>query len=128
MKLRREIDCRSLPGSLPPVEFDKCDEIMFRMFGVHRETLVDLWPNRPFLGTEKVVVKTEEVLPVKKVIVADEKSEEKCRCVYADESCVELRRAKAESLRRKTKLVNIQIDLATIELAERRKKYLPTDD
>lgn len=121
---------------------------MFALFGVDPEKLIDLWPTAPFLGSNKSngLDKVQEVPTVKDALLSENENGAEVAaevisdvefelvsggCVAnggpaseADALLIELRRAKIEMVRQKTKLLGIQVEIATMELAERRLKIL----
>lgn len=126
MKVRREIDHRdgiSRVGS----DFDMCDECMFELFGVDRETLANKWAKNPFLDVRRSSAKRAR-------LCEPDDDNENNECAEKDGDTIsqkeldtsesdallcELRRAKLSLVREKTKWYKMQNEIAKLDLAQR---------
>lgn len=118
-----------------PAVFDEYEGILFEIFGVDRERLCDLWADQPFLGVSAALVVGdvvpggagdgevfgqnmdlgEEVAigePVEIVTVGN--------MPELDSLSRDIQLAKLEKLRKQNLLLDIQLELATLELAAKR--------
>lgn len=123
-------------GGRNPFKFSRCDEVMFQLVGVDREKLCDLWPDAPFLNIKKSSVddsskngdvsERERNTDVSDVDVDDVanvvESEGKTvgRVNESERLLNILRRKKILKLSRQNKLLALQLEIAEIDLAERR--------
>lgn len=97
---------------------------------IKREKLCDLWPEDPFLDKGgPSLVKRTKYLPkedTEDVAVVDAELVEmgvaETVISESDALLVEVRRAKLEKLGRQTQLLNLHIEIAQLDLAERRAK------
>lgn len=127
-KIRNEIDRRNGISRIGS-DFDMCDEIMFDLFGVDRETLTNKWVKNPFLDVRQSSVKKARLSE------PDERGEieecveegddvvsvaaEKIDIFESDALSIELRKAKLDLVREKTKWYRLQIEIAKMDLADR---------
>lgn len=110
------------------------DEIWFRIYGIDRENLCDLADptklfKEPYPVSFDQVVSTGVSAPVVRREISSSSSEGADVADGADvveevSLDTQIREAQLEYYKRKTKLVNVQIDIATFDLFERRKKLL----
>lgn len=100
---------------------------MFQLVGVDRENLCDLWPDAPFLNVKKSSVdigkeKDSNVSDVGANDVGSDLPEKDLvgRSTESERLLDTLRRKKILKVSRQNKLLAIQIEIAEIELSERR--------
>lgn len=102
--------------------FDKCEDLMFPMFGVHREKLTDLWPEEPFLrssGSDDPFADARSVVTPRVSV-----SEKVVELGDASPSPIvthsELETVKLQVAREKLKYYRLQNELLTLELGQRK--------
>lgn len=124
IKVKREISRRAGSQQRKGVSFDACDDLMFTLYGVDREKLCDLWPDEPFLNSKdpagaKCVdeIKCDDVQVAPEIVPAVDVD---AVVPSGDILLKELREAKIEKIRQQTKLIKIQLEIAAIELTQRR--------
>lgn len=125
MKIQDELKRRSgLIGGDPAI-FDKCELVLFDVYGVDPEQLCDLWAEQPFLGGPPLVT-GDSGESVGEGVDAMDAVEETVEVLAVGESMVDtlardVQIAMLEKLRKQSQLLDIQIEIATLDLANKRK-------